>query len=208
MNRKNQQSGNRSSKTAPDISNTSERLALDLEQATQLAKVLDTELGVDGLRDVQEKAQQVIEQQQQSNNNNDDGEINKKEEDEDENEQNENNNNNKNKDDWKIKKKLDMILVYLRNVHMYCYYCGLECDSSEELNRKCIDPHHRKLPASTSTDAKQNSKNERICKFYKTVIIINCYLYINDSNHFIYLFIYLCSTTMVKKFRSTYSFEN
>ncbi|KAI9303394.1 hypothetical protein BJ944DRAFT_232205 [Cunninghamella echinulata] len=138
MNRKNQQpSGNRSGKTAPEIANTSERLALDLEQATQLAKVLDAELNVNGIQDIQQRAQQVLDQLDD----------------------------NKKEGDLKIKKELDMTLAYLRYVHMYCYYCGLECDSSEELGRKCLDPHHRKLPITTNTnttDSKQNNKNERI----------------------------------------------
>ncbi|KAI8070761.1 arsenite-resistance protein 2-domain-containing protein [Gongronella butleri] len=57
------------------------------------------------------------------------------------------------------KKTLDLILLYLRRVHMYCYYCGLECDSFEELHRRCPEPHLRKQPL--HADQPLPSKTER-----------------------------------------------
>lgn len=145
MNRKNQPTSGRSRRTAPDITNTSERLSVDLEQATQLAKVMDTELEKKGLQDVINRARSSTNSDKTGNKdvpmNEDSDHL------------------------VEAKKELDMILAYLRHVHMYCYYCGLECDSTEELNRKCLDPHHRKVPSSSGvSDQKQVAKNERLSK--------------------------------------------
>ncbi|KAI8327951.1 hypothetical protein BD560DRAFT_417555 [Blakeslea trispora] len=66
--------------------------------------------------------------------------------------------------DEPTKKTLDMIIAYLRRVHMYCYYCALECDSLEELSRKCFEPHCRTtstLADKSPTDSKQAAKAER-----------------------------------------------
>lgn len=53
------------------------------------------------------------------------------------------------------KLKLDMMSVYLRQAHMYCYYCGLESESSEELHRKCA-LHYRKRPGSEPIPKEKN----------------------------------------------------
>ncbi|KAI8342425.1 arsenite-resistance protein 2-domain-containing protein [Chlamydoabsidia padenii] len=133
MNRKNQSTSGRTGRFAPDITSTMERLSLDLDQATRLAKLMDTELEKDGLENVIERARQLV------GNDNDDGSK-----------------------LTNTKKELDLILTYLRHVHMYCYYCALECDSMEELNRRCLDPHNRRLPSGSTSDSKQALKHERI----------------------------------------------
>ncbi|ORZ08708.1 arsenite-resistance protein 2-domain-containing protein [Absidia repens] len=147
MNRKNQLTSGRSRRTAPDITNTPERLSVDLDQATQLAKAMDTELEKDGLQDVINRARSIINTNSDTVDNKDHSDLSMDE-----------------GSDHLLatKKELDMILVYLRHVHMYCYYCGLECDSIEELNRKCLNPHHRKVSSGGVSDQKQMAKNERL----------------------------------------------
>ncbi|KAG5460228.1 MAG: hypothetical protein BJ554DRAFT_7748, partial [Olpidium bornovanus] len=54
-----------------------------------------------------------------------------------------------------LKIKVDMLSVYLRHVHMFCYYCGLESDSLEELNRKC-GLHYRKRHGSEPVPKEKN----------------------------------------------------
>ncbi|SAM08421.1 hypothetical protein [Absidia glauca] len=155
MNRKGQSTSTRSNRIAPDITSTSSRLSVDLEQAKQLAKVMDDELGKDGIQDVISRAQQVIQQNRtpgsatlentetSSNHGNVNGKGNEL-------------------GVVETKKELDLIMAYLRHVHMCCYYCGLECDSAEELNRRCPEPHHRKVSSGPTTESKQGSKNERL----------------------------------------------
>ncbi|KAI7904590.1 uncharacterized protein BX663DRAFT_502898 [Cokeromyces recurvatus] len=139
MNRKNAVQ-TRNPRNAPEIANTTERIQKDVEQAKELALALESILGEDtpeGLKAVEARTEKVISEH--------------KDEKEEEN--------------WKLKKSLDMIIAYLRRVHMYCYYCALECDSSEELTRKCCDPHCRILSTQKSeesnTDPKQIAKAER-----------------------------------------------
>lgn len=142
---------------APDISNTTERLQKDLEQSKELALALEAILGddiQDGLKAVEARAQKVIaarvrpEEEESKKEGSEDGKV----DDED------------NVDRWNLKKTLDMIIIYLRRVHMYCYYCGLECDSLEELNKKCCEPHCRATASNVIeelNDPKQVAKNER-----------------------------------------------
>ncbi|KAL0082359.1 C2H2-type zinc finger transcription factor [Phycomyces blakesleeanus] len=141
MNKKNQMQS-RIPRFTFDISNSHSRLKIDLEQAKELAKRLEQSLGEDvrGIDTVVERAKHVIKEQTDvkmeslaDEGVNSDGELPEKSQPEQELEK-------KN-----IKKELDMIIAYLRNVHMYCYYCGLECDSVEELSRKCVEPHYRRV---------------------------------------------------------------
>ncbi|KAI9006558.1 arsenite-resistance protein 2-domain-containing protein [Phycomyces nitens] len=140
MNKKNQMQS-RIPRFTFDISNSYNRLKKDLEQAKALAKRLEQSLGgLHGLDTVLERAKHVIKEQTDVKQEaaadegvNSDGELPEKSQPEQELEK-------KN-----LKKELDMVIAYLRNVHMYCYYCGLECDSIEELSRKCVEPHYRRV---------------------------------------------------------------
>lgn len=143
MNRKGQSTSTRSSRVAPDFTSISSRLSVDLEQAKQLAKIMDDELGKNGLQDVISRAQQVIQQNHTPGSTTLENELGLLE----------------------TKKELDLIMAYLRHVHMYCYYCGLECDSAEELNRRCPEPHYRKVCSGPTPESKQGSKNERLSKY-------------------------------------------
>ncbi|KAI9469006.1 MAG: hypothetical protein EXX96DRAFT_590070 [Benjaminiella poitrasii] len=152
MNRKNT-SQTRSPRTAPEISNTLERLQKDLEQAKELALAFESMLGDDtaeGLKAIEARAGEVSNKHKSSlEENNEDKETEETEDIE----------------RWNLKKMLDMTIAYLRRVHMYCYYCALECDSSEELTRRCCDPHCRVLSIQkteeANVDPKQAAKSER-----------------------------------------------
>ncbi|KAI8380887.1 uncharacterized protein BYT42DRAFT_284922 [Radiomyces spectabilis] len=162
MNRKNQPQ-QRVHKMAPEIANTSDRLDIDFEQAQLLAKVFDGDLVDDdagGLKLVLERAEEVIAKLSAAETSEDqDTEM-----DEPDKENGETKLAKESNERVYLKKRLDMIIVYLRNVHMFCYYCGMECDSFEELNRRCPEPHCRKLASlstSSTTDGKQQNRGER-----------------------------------------------
>ncbi|KAI9759176.1 MAG: hypothetical protein M4579_002549 [Chaenotheca gracillima] len=52
------------------------------------------------------------------------------------------------------KKKLDLLVEYLRRVYNFCFFCVFECDSVHELARKCPGGHLRRPRASLSSTAK------------------------------------------------------
>ncbi|KAI9847181.1 MAG: hypothetical protein M1837_003044 [Sclerophora amabilis] len=52
------------------------------------------------------------------------------------------------------KKKLDLLVEYLRRVYNFCFFCVFECDSVHELARKCPGGHLRRPRASLSSAAK------------------------------------------------------
>lgn len=148
----------RAPRIAPDISNTTERLQKDLEQAKEIALALEAILDEDihGLKAVENRAQKIISERVKP----EDEDVVKKDGSEDGKVDDEDS-----VDRWNLKKSLDLIIVYLRRVHMYCYYCALECDSLEELNKKCAEPHCRAAATSAtpdeSVDPKQAAKTER-----------------------------------------------
>lgn len=65
------------------------------------------------------------------------------------------------KDDEELlmtKKKLDLLVEYLRRVHNFCFFCVFESDSGHELVRKCPSGHLRRPRASLSSTAKAAGK--------------------------------------------------
>ena len=61
------------------------------------------------------------------------------------------------KDDEELlatKKKLDLLVEYLRRVHNFCFFCVFESDSVHELLRKCPGGHLRRPRATLSSSAK------------------------------------------------------
>lgn len=176
MNRKNA-SQTRVPRIAPDITNTTERLQKDLEQAKELALALEAILSdeiQDGLKAVEARAQKVI-SKHKSNATTTKTDTEKEEEakkdttEEGDKKESAAANQEESEERWNLKKNLDMIIIYLRRVHMYCYYCGLECDSQEELVKKCCEPHCRAIASATTEEAataadadpKQAAKSER-----------------------------------------------
>ncbi|KAL4942811.1 hypothetical protein BDV06DRAFT_191386 [Aspergillus oleicola] len=52
------------------------------------------------------------------------------------------------------KKKLDLMVEYLRRVYNFCFFCVFECDSLHELTRKCPGGHLRRPRTGLTTQAK------------------------------------------------------
>lgn len=126
---------NRTPRVAPEITQSVDRLTKDLEQIRELALALETMLSDDleesGMKAVENRAKKVIADHEEES------------------------------ETFKLKKRLDMLITYLRRVHMYCYYCAMECDSLEELNRKCCEPHCRSTVEENNNDSKQGARNEK-----------------------------------------------
>lgn len=137
MNKKNQQPLPRTPRLALEISNTKERLKHDLDQAYLVAKAMDSFLEVKGARHIVNHATKISRNKRQQQQENDHDENDKK------------------NSIFSIKKELDLLIVYLRRVHMMCYYCGLECDSLEDLDRKCMEPHLRKIISKSQDQSSQ-----------------------------------------------------
>ncbi|KAH3757940.1 hypothetical protein Pelo_10234 [Pelomyxa schiedti] len=53
---------------------------------------------------------------------------------------------------WTEEEKLDKLILYLRNVHNYCYYCAEEFSDMVQMLRKCGPLHLRASPRSTDTE--------------------------------------------------------
>lgn len=56
------------------------------------------------------------------------------------------------------KKKLDLLIEYLRRVYNFCFFCVFESDSVHELTRKCPGGHLRRPRSSLTTAAKATAK--------------------------------------------------
>jgi uncharacterized C2H2 Zn-finger protein len=56
------------------------------------------------------------------------------------------------------KKRLDLLVEYLRRVYNFCLFCVFESDSVHELTRKCPGGHLRRPRASLTTSAKAAAK--------------------------------------------------
>jgi uncharacterized C2H2 Zn-finger protein len=56
------------------------------------------------------------------------------------------------------KKKLDLLIEYLRRVYSFCFFCVFESDSVHELVRKCAGGHLRRPRASLTTAAKATAR--------------------------------------------------
>lgn len=60
---------------------------------------------------------------------------------------------------------MDFHIEYLRRTHMFCYYCGSESDSVEELARKCPGRHLRGvLGGEGKTSVNKNKEKQVNCK--------------------------------------------
>ncbi|CAJ0625334.1 8356_t:CDS:10 [Entrophospora sp. SA101] len=130
LNEKKNQSGPVRNRITPEIANTPERLKKDLISAQKLIEKLDNDVDSNTF-DGSKLIKQRI------------GVFLKNEDPEEIN---------------TVKKTLDMYIEYLRRVHLFCYYCGSESDSIEELSRKCPGRHLRSL---VGTDTKNPSKNTK-----------------------------------------------
>ncbi|EXJ56419.1 hypothetical protein A1O7_06762 [Cladophialophora yegresii CBS 114405] len=146
-----------------DLFSAPERVERDYELARRLVTKLDAELGNDetsgGLTQIDARVEQMRNQgllqpppkpKKPTFEDNDD-EI-KFEEEGEEGEEDEDD-----QDDEEllvIKKKLDLMVEYLRRVYSFCLFCVFESDSVHELVRKCPGGHLRRPRAGLSTAAK------------------------------------------------------
>jgi hypothetical protein len=152
-----------------DLFSSPERIERDLELARRLVSKLDSEMGVDvdGFSKIEERIEDLrgkgwlqppvtgpISARKQNNGYDeadlDEGEMEEGEEkeapEEDE------------VDDEELlakKKKLDLMVEYLRRVYNFCFFCVFECDSIHELVRKCPGGHLRRPRSGLSNQAKE-----------------------------------------------------
>jgi hypothetical protein len=157
-----QSSQNRVPRHAPEISNTTERIKLDLDRSKQVARALESELGenLNGMELVEARAKKLLAEHDERLRN---GE---KEEDP------EGSTIEEKEERWRIKRQLDIVLTYLRNAFIFCYYCGLECESFNELGKKCVEPHYRKS-ALLSGEGSSDPKDAKRGKFGNAFIVNN-----------------------------------
>ncbi|KAK3675476.1 hypothetical protein LTR78_004559 [Recurvomyces mirabilis] len=146
-----------------DLFSAPERIARDLDLATRLARKLDNELGDEffGAAKIEERVMNLADQgylqppaveakpKAEADMDVDAGEIEEEgliADDEDE------------TDDAELlqkKKKLDLLVEYLRRVYNLCFFCVFESDSIHELQRKCPGGHLRRPRASLTSTAKE-----------------------------------------------------
>ncbi|KAJ6186620.1 hypothetical protein N7519_007921 [Penicillium mononematosum] len=131
-----------------DLFSAPERIDRDLELAKRLTSKLDSEMGanVDGLA----KIEDVKKQRNGYSDEGDEGEIEEGEEKEIAEEDD--------VDDEELavkKKKLDLVVEYLRRVYNFCFFCVFESDSVHELGRKCPGGHLRRPRTGLSSQAKE-----------------------------------------------------
>lgn len=149
-----------------DLFSASERVARDLELATRLVRRLDNELGDEyfGVAKIEERVHDMTERgllqpaapsKPEKDPDTIDFDVEEGEEedegviDEDE------------MDDEELlikKKKLDLLVEYLRRVYNFCFFCVFESDSVHELQRKCPGGHLRRPRASLTSAAKETAR--------------------------------------------------
>ena len=147
-----------------DLFSAPERIARDLDLATRLVRKMDNELGEEyfGVAMIEKRVQDLAdrgllsppEKSQQMKDFNMDVEDGEEEEgalpDEDDEMDDE--------ESLIMKKKLDLLVEYLRRVYNFCFFCVFESDSVHELQRKCPGGHLRRPRSSLTTAAKEVSR--------------------------------------------------
>jgi hypothetical protein len=143
-----------------DLFSAPERIQRDLELATRLVRKLDNEMGDDyfGVAKIEARVHQLSESGQLqpavpvkpgTKDEMDEGEEDEGMIEEDE------------LDDEELltkKKKLDLLVEYLRRVYNFCFFCVFESDSVHELQRKCPGGHLRRPRASLTSAAKETAR--------------------------------------------------
>lgn len=149
-----------------DLFSAPERIARDLDLATRLVRKLDNELGDDifGVANIEQRVQDLAEQgrlqpvvpSKPPRDTDMDAEEAEEGEEEDEGMIDEDET-----DDEELlikKKKLDLLVEYLRRVYNLCFFCVFESDSVHELQRKCPGGHLRRPRASLTSAAKETAR--------------------------------------------------
>lgn len=148
-----------------DLFSAPERVERDLELATRLVTKFEQELGEDisGIAKIEERIEDICSRgllqpapaetktakSLDENGEEEDGEMEEDgaladEED--------------NEDLLVKKKKLDLLVEYLRRVYNFCFFCVFESDSVHELTRKCPGGHLRRPRASLTSLAKEAAR--------------------------------------------------
>jgi uncharacterized C2H2 Zn-finger protein len=147
-----------------DLFSSPERIDRDLQLAVRLVNKLDSELGegIDGVAKVDNRVEELVSKgwlqppvnapaaKKIKEEDEDEGAI---DDDEDEGAIDENDE----VDDEELlvkKKRLDLLVEYLRRVYNFCIFCVFESDSVHELTRKCPGGHLRRPRATLTTNAK------------------------------------------------------
>lgn len=155
-----------------DLFSAPERVERDLDLAIRLVKKLDEEIGseCDGLTKIEDKVNELagkgylqppITVPSSKKPARDVGEDEDESMEEGEEEQEQESATEDEVDDEELlikKKKLDLLVEYLRRVHNFCFYCVFECDSVHELQRKCAGGHLRRPRASLTSAAKETAR--------------------------------------------------
>ena len=148
-----------------DLFSAPERVQRDLELATRLVRKLDNELGDEyfGVAKIEQKVDELAQagflqptaSSKAAKTDNIDMDAEEGEEvEEDMAEDDE-------QDDEELilkKKKLDLLVEYLRRVYNFCFFCVFESDSVHELQRKCPGGHLRRPRASLTSAAKETAR--------------------------------------------------
>ncbi|KAL4806357.1 hypothetical protein BDV18DRAFT_139314 [Aspergillus unguis] len=148
-----------------DLFSSPDRIERDLELARRLVSKLDSEMGggADGYAKVEDRVEElrgkgwlqtpvtgpVSVKRRKSNFDTDDIDEGEAEEGEEQEEDE--------VDDEELlarKKKLDLMVEYLRRVYNFCFFCVFESDSLHELTRKCPGGHLRRPRTGLTTQAK------------------------------------------------------
>jgi len=156
-----------------DLFSAPERIERDLELCTRLVASLDQELdeGADGVSKVEERVEEIrskgwlqppvnaptgtkpVKAPEEAEEGEDDGMEEGEEEEEGAYDEE--------VDDEELlakKKKLDLLVEYLRRVYNFCFFCVFESDSVHELIRKCPGGHLRRPRSSLTSAAKAAAK--------------------------------------------------
>lgn len=152
-----------------DLFSAPERVERDLQLAERIAAKFEQELGEDinGVNKVEERVEELrskglLQPQTKTASNKPqratDEELEEGEDEMDEDEEGAWDEDNDDEDLLTKKKKLDLLVEYLRRVYNFCFFCVFESDSVHELMRKCPGGHLRRPRASLTTAAKNCAK--------------------------------------------------
>ncbi|KAF1989717.1 hypothetical protein K402DRAFT_401814 [Aulographum hederae CBS 113979] len=155
-----------------DLFSAPERIARDLELATSLVQLYDSELGegADGLGKIRERVEEIrskgwlqppVNAPTATKVKKDEDEELEEGEDVNMDDEEEEGAYDEEVDDEELlvqKKVLDLLVEYLRRVYNFCFFCVFESDSVHELVRKCPGGHLRRPRASLTSAAKAAAK--------------------------------------------------
>lgn len=152
-----------------DLFSAPERIRRDLELATRLVRKLDNELGDEyfGVAKIEERVQALADQGalQPPEKPSAVKDINMDQDAEEGEEEEEGAIEEDETDDEELivqKKKLDLLVEYLRRVYNFCFFCVFESDSVHELQRKCPGGHLRRPRNSLTSAAKEVARASAI----------------------------------------------